>query len=95
MQTKKHSLLESCTNVVIGYGVAISSQLIIFPWFDIDIPLSDNFIIGFYFTCISLVRSYVLRRYFNRKTILAHWQAHGVTCKNKIVKPTYRTKFIQ
>lgn len=74
-------------NVVIGYGVAISSQIIIFPWFDIDIPLSDNFIIGFYFTSISLIRSYILRRYFNKKTVKQY--------KNETADTTYRIKFIQ
>ena len=69
MQTKKHSFIESMTNILIGYGVAVTSQIIIFPWFGINIPISDNLLIGFYFTLISLVRSYVLRRYFNRKTI--------------------------
>ena len=67
MQTKKISLIESLVNVVIGYGIAIVSQLIIFPVFGIDIPLSDNFIIGLWFTLISLIRSYVIRRWFTVK----------------------------
>jgi len=67
MQTKKHSILESVTNVAIGYFVAVGSQLLIFPLFDIHIPFSSNFLIGFYFTAISLVRSYILRRWFNNK----------------------------
>jgi hypothetical protein len=39
--------------------------VVIFPWFGIHIPLSTNFKIGAWFTLISLVRSYVLRRVFN------------------------------
>ena len=65
-QTKKQSLTESITNILIGYLVACFSQIIIFPFFDIHIPLSDNFIIGVWFTIISLIRSYTIRRFFNR-----------------------------
>jgi len=67
MQTRYQSLIESLTNIAIGYIVAVVSQLIIFPQFGINIPLGDNLLIGAYFTVVSLVRSYVLRRYFNRK----------------------------
>lgn len=68
MQTKKHSLIESITNILVGYGVAITSQLIIFPLFDIHITLTDNLMIGFWFTLISLIRSYLIRRWFTGKT---------------------------
>lgn len=67
MQTKKQSLFESSVNVVIGYLVALLSQLVIFPLFGLDVPFSDNLLIGLWFTIISIVRSYTLRRYFNRK----------------------------
>ena len=67
MQTRTHSLIESLTNVMIGYLVAVASQLIVFPWFDIFIPLADNLIIGCWFTLISLARSYAVRRWFNRR----------------------------
>lgn len=68
MQLKRHSALESITNVAVGYGVAVGSQIIIFPFFGLHVPLSDNFIIGIWFTVISLCRSYVLRRIFTRWT---------------------------
>ena len=67
MQTKLQSLIESGVNILIGYLVALTSQLVVFPWFGINIPLTDNLLIGFWFTVISLVRSYAVRRYFNKK----------------------------
>lgn len=67
MQSKKHSMIESLTNVMIGYVVALLSQLAVFPLFNIHIPFSDNLLITAYFTLISLVRSYIVRRYFNKK----------------------------
>lgn len=65
MQSRTQSLIESAANILIGYTVAVVSQLLIFPWFEIHVPLSDNLIIGLWFTVISLGRSYGLRRFFN------------------------------
>jgi hypothetical protein len=65
MQTKKQSLFESITNVTVGYGVALLSQIIIFPVFGIEATIKDNLMIGLFFTVVSIVRSYCLRRFFN------------------------------
>lgn len=67
MQTRIGSLFESAVNIVIGYFVALLSQLLVFPMFGIDVPLSTNLWIGAWFTVISLVRSYVIRRWFNAR----------------------------
>lgn len=67
MQTKYQSFIESLTNILIGYLTALLSQLIIFPLFDIDVAFQDNLLIGLYFTIISLIRSYLVRRYFNKR----------------------------
>lgn len=67
-QSKRMSFVESLTNVAIGYLVAVGSQVMVFPLFGIQVPLRDNFLIGLWFTAISIVRSYVLRRFFNRQT---------------------------
>ena len=68
MQSKKNSFIESLSNVAIGYFVALASQLIIFPFFDINIPISDNIFIGMWFTVISITRSYIIRRFFTKRT---------------------------
>ena len=67
MQTKYQSFIESLTNILIGYLTALLSQLIIFDLFDIDVTFQDNLLIGLYFTVISLIRSYLVRRYFNKR----------------------------
>lgn len=66
MQSKKFSLIESLTNVAAGYFVALASQIVIFPFFGIHATLRDNVMIGAWFTVISIARSYILRRVFNR-----------------------------
>ena len=64
-QSKKYSLIESCANIALGYGIAVIAQIAIFPLFGIHIPLGSNLAIGGLFTIVSLVRSYSLRRLFN------------------------------
>lgn len=67
-QSRLGSLIESITNVAIWYSVAVISQILIFPLFGINISVGDNLLIGLYFTLISIVRSYLIRRYYeNRK----------------------------
>ena len=66
-QTKLGSLYESIINIVIGAVVALASQLLVFPMFGIDVPLSTNLGIMAWFTLISVIRSYVIRRWFNAK----------------------------
>ena len=66
-QTRLGSLIEALINIAIGYGVALASQIVIFPLFDIHISLSTNMWIGAWFTVVSLVRSYVIRRWFNAR----------------------------
>ena len=64
-QSRIESLVESIVNILIGYGVALLSQIAIFPMFGIYVPLSTNLWIGAWFTGISLARSYIIRRFFN------------------------------
>jgi hypothetical protein len=68
MQTKLESFKESLTNIFIGYITALISQLLIFPLFNIEVTFQENLLIGLYFTLISLLRSYLVRRYYNSKT---------------------------
>ena len=67
MQTRAESLKESALNIAIGYLVALLSQLIVFPIVGIQVDFTTNLEIGLYFTVISLIRSYLVRRWFNGK----------------------------
>lgn len=64
-QRKWVSLAESLLNVAIGYGVAVLTQIVVFPWFGIEVDLSTNLGIGAVFTVVSILRSYWVRRFFN------------------------------
>ena len=65
MQTRLMSMVETITNVAIGLIVSFISQLAIFKLYDIHISLAQNLELTLYFTVVSIIRSYVLRRFFN------------------------------
>lgn len=67
MQSRLASLVEAISNIIIGYMVALASQIVVFPLVGVQASLGQNLQIGLYFTAISLCRSYLLRRYFNRR----------------------------
>jgi hypothetical protein len=66
MQSRRQSLIEAITNVVVGYALAVLTQIVVFPWFGLKVSLNDNLAIGAIFVIISLLRSYALRRLFER-----------------------------
>ena len=65
-QSRRLSLVEAITNVAVGYVLAVITQIVVFPWFGIHPSIGENLAIGSIFTGISLLRSYALRRLFER-----------------------------
>jgi hypothetical protein len=65
-QTKLGSIAEAWANIAIGFTINYCANLMILPLFGFhSLTARNNFIIGCIYTVISLVRSYVLRRWFN------------------------------
>lgn len=60
------SLVEAATNVIVGYVLAIFTQLVVFPLFGLEAALGEHLAIGAAFVIVSLARSYLLRRLFER-----------------------------
>ena len=65
-QSKLESLIESVITVGAGLIVAVIIQLLIFPLYDIEITLFENIQLATIFTSISIIRIYIIRRYFSR-----------------------------
>ena len=65
-QSRRMSMVEAITNVVVGYALAIVTQIVVFPWFGLHPSLGENLALGAVFTGISLIRGYTLRRLFER-----------------------------
>lgn len=67
-QTRLGSFIEAWVNVLIGFGINFAANMLILPHFGFtSLTLKTNFIIGLVYTIISVVRSYVIRRWFNQK----------------------------
>jgi len=69
------SLVESVANVAVGYGVAVLTQILVFPLFGMTPSLTENLAIGAIFTVVSLARSFCLRRVFETLRVLQLEQA--------------------
>ena len=65
-QSRTMSLIEATTNVVVGYVLAIATQLVVFPLFGIEAALQEHLAIGLAFVAVSLARGYLLRRVFEK-----------------------------
>lgn len=65
MQTKKMSAVEVTTNYIIGFTISWLSVFYIFPLWGLKQEISTATEITIFFTVISVLRSYILRRVFN------------------------------
>ncbi len=64
-QSRKHSLFESITNVVVGFSISVLANWIVMPWFGLSTTWAQASGIGAVLTVVSIVRSYWLRRLYN------------------------------
>lgn len=60
------SLVESCTNIAVGYLISVITNFIVLPLFGYQTTVVESFQIGAIFSAVSIIRSYTLRRIFNR-----------------------------
>jgi hypothetical protein len=65
-QTRLMSFIEAWSNVAVGFVINLFANLLILPLFGLQVTLSDALGIGLVFTIISVIRSYLLRRFYER-----------------------------
>ena len=65
-QTKKQSIIEVIANTVVGLIISVGVSVLLFPLMGIPVTFGENLGITLIFTVISLVRSFVMRRIFNK-----------------------------
>ena len=65
-QSRPMSLLEAITGTSIGFVVALATQVLAFPLFGLAVDLNTNLGIAAIFTAVSVARSYLVRRLFER-----------------------------
>jgi hypothetical protein len=60
------SAVEAIVSTAIGYIVAVVTQMAVFPVFGLQVGIIENLGIGLAFTVVSVIRSYLVRRLFER-----------------------------
>ncbi len=65
-QTKFLSFLESISQTIVGLFISIVIQLILYPMLNIEVSFKQNLIITFVFFLASIIRGYLIRRFFNK-----------------------------
>jgi hypothetical protein len=65
-QTRLGSWLEAWANIGVGFAINWAANMVVLPLFGFRVTSAQAFHIGLIFTATSLVRSYALRRVFNR-----------------------------
>ena len=63
-QGKKGSLVESIIQVLTGWGVAIITQLIVYPLMGIEVSILQNINLSLIFIVVGFVKQYYVRRLF-------------------------------
>ena len=63
-QSRAMSLVEAVANVAVGYGVAVVTQIVIFPVFGLHLSFAQNLKMGALFAAVSIARSFAIRRLF-------------------------------
>ena len=76
-QSRAMSFVEAAANVVVGYVLAIATQVVVFPLFGLEAALVDHLAIGLAFLGVSLVRGYLLRRLFERIRVASRSGDHA------------------
>jgi len=69
MQNRLNSFIESIANVIIGFLINFIANIYVLPLFGFNITISQSIQIGLIFTLISIIRSYLIRRWFNKVII--------------------------
>jgi len=65
-QTKRKSFIESLANTLVGLIVTIVFSPLIYWVCDIKISLPKMNMVALFFTILSVIRNYVIRRWFNK-----------------------------
>ena len=75
-QTCRQSMIEALVGTVVGFIVALMSQVFIMRLYGLPSTFGQDVGITLFFTGISILRGYAVRRYFN-------WRHHGNTSNRR------------
>jgi hypothetical protein len=70
-QSKRASIIEAWTNIVIGFSINYAANLVLLPMVGAQLTAANNFWLGWAYTAVSIIRQYAIRRWFNTQGFAA------------------------
>lgn len=67
MQSRFHSLLEACLNTASGFFISLVISRVVYPMYGFHASWGQLTQLTVIFTIVSIVRSYLWRRLFNKQ----------------------------
>lgn len=68
-QSLRESMRETWTNIAIGFGINYAANLTVLPLAGLAVTPTGAFQIGVIFTAISVIRSFLIRRWYNYRML--------------------------
>ena len=65
-QTRLESFIEVCLGTAIGFLISYSAGPLMYAYLDVPYSHTGNLVITGGFTILSIIRGYIIRRWFNR-----------------------------
>lgn len=66
-QSPRSAIIEAWLNICIGFTINYVANLLFLPLIGAHVSMADNFWLGWIYTTVSIVRQYVIRRWFNSR----------------------------
>ena len=73
-QTRKQSIIEAVTNTLFSSLVSFCVSFIVYPLVGVDASVRDIGTLTGIFTCISIFKNFVVRRFFETETWRSIWR---------------------
>jgi len=66
-QSPRSSVAEAWMNIVIGFGINFMVNMALLPLVNASFTAGENFMLGWIYTAVSIVRQYAIRRWWNAR----------------------------
>ncbi|WP_231512316.1 hypothetical protein [Paucibacter sp. KBW04] len=77
-QSPRGAIIEAWLNIAVGFAVNFTANWLILPMVGAAFTPGENFLMGWIYTAISMVRQYAIRRWFNAKLHAAAQRMAGL-----------------
>lgn len=66
-QTPRGAIIEAWMNIAIGFSINFAANFLFLPMVGASFSAAENFMLGWVYTAISIMRQYCIRRWFNAR----------------------------